>query len=66
MPETCAYRLISEKKPLFEWHPLVSGLFESVHQAGISVKGWTHSGNDVNDVAEDDFEDYIIAHTMIH
>ena len=62
LPETCAYRLISERKPLFSWHPLVSGSDESVHQASISVKGWVHSENDI---AEDDFEDYIIPHTMI-
>jgi len=57
LPETCAYRLLAEGKPLFEWHPLVSGNADSVHAAGISVRNRVVSENEVQ---PDDFEDYIV------
>ncbi|MBK1721858.1 YcgN family cysteine cluster protein [Thiocystis violacea] len=39
LPETCAYRLLSEGKPLPDWHPLITGDPESVAGAGQSVRG---------------------------
>ena len=38
MPETCAYRLLHEGKPLPEWHPLITGNPSSVHDHGASAR----------------------------
>jgi uncharacterized cysteine cluster protein YcgN (CxxCxxCC family) len=39
LPRTCAYRLVSEGKPLRRWHHLVCGDRNAVHAAGISRAG---------------------------
>ena len=50
MPSTCSYRLLAEGKSLFDWHPLVSGKKDSVHQAGQSVRGKVVSELEVDDL----------------
>jgi uncharacterized cysteine cluster protein YcgN (CxxCxxCC family) len=57
MPSTCAYRLLAEGRDLPEWHPLVSGDPDTVHTAGVSVRGWTIPEYEVH---EEDYEDHVI------
>lgn len=57
LPATCAYRLRYEGKPLRKWHPLISGDPETVHTAGISMRGRTVSETTIS---EEDWEDHII------
>lgn len=57
MPQTCAYRLIHEGQPLYDWHPLISGDPETVHAAGVSMRGATLPEYEID---QDDWEDHII------
>lgn len=58
LPETCAYRLRQQGRPLPPWHPLLSGNTVSVHAAGIAVSAYALPLEQVPD--PDDLEDYII------
>jgi uncharacterized cysteine cluster protein YcgN (CxxCxxCC family) len=57
LPATCGYRLVAEGRDLAWWHPLVSGSAQTVHEAGISVKGKCVSELHVH---PEDYEDQII------
>lgn len=58
MPQSCAYRLLAEGRPLPPWHPLLSTNQDSVAEAGIAVSGFAISETEVND--EEQWQDYII------
>ncbi|GGE36976.1 UPF0260 protein [Agaricicola taiwanensis] len=57
LPVTCAYRRLAEGKDLDWWHPLVSGDPQTVHAAGISVRGRVDANED--DVPLLDLVDYV-------
>ncbi|WP_347989260.1 YcgN family cysteine cluster protein [Methylomonas sp. AM2-LC] len=56
LPATCAYRLLTDGKPLPDWHPLISGTAESVKDAGVSITSYAIKESQVEDL-----EDHIIA-----
>ena len=50
LPETCAYKLRAAGKPLPDWHYLISGSRETVHEVGESTRGWTVSEVDAGEL----------------
>jgi uncharacterized cysteine cluster protein YcgN (CxxCxxCC family) len=58
LPPTCGYRLVADGRDLYWWHPLVSGDPDTVHTAGISVRGRVRASED--DVPDNLLEDHIV------
>lgn len=57
LPSSCAYRLISEGKPLPQWHHLVCGDPQAVHRLGHSVLDKVIAETEID---EDDYEECIV------
>jgi len=57
LPDTCSYKLIEQGKTLPDWHHLISGSRDSIHQVLGSVK---HFAVSELEVKEQDIEEHII------
>jgi uncharacterized cysteine cluster protein YcgN (CxxCxxCC family) len=57
LPRTCAYRLRAHGEQLPEWHPLISASDQSVHLAGVSIRGRAISDEYVH---PDGFDEHIV------
>ena len=55
LPPTCAYRLVAEGSDLLWWHPLSRATPNTVHEAGVSVRGRA-----VTEREAGAFEDHIV------
>ena len=52
LPETCAYRLLSEGRDLPDWHPLVTGDPDSTRAAGMCVTDYAVAEEDAGPLEE--------------
>ncbi len=56
LPKTCAYWLLDNGYDLPDWHPLKTGRADSVHRAGMSVRG----RGTISETGITDYENYVI------
>ena len=52
LPETCAYKLLADGEDLPDWHPLVSGDPETVHDSGASIRSYAMKESEVDQIEE--------------
>ena len=58
LPSSCSYRLISEGRPLPQWHHLISKDRDSIHRTNQSIQKYCVSETSVD---HNDYEDHIVA-----
>ena len=58
LPPSCGYKLVAEGRDLYWWHPLVSGDPDTVHEAGVSVRGRVEGSEE--EIPDADLEDHIV------
>jgi len=58
LPPSCGYKLVAEGRDLYWWHPLISGDSNTVHEAGVSVRG--RVGGTEEEVPDDQLENFLV------
>jgi uncharacterized cysteine cluster protein YcgN (CxxCxxCC family) len=56
LPTTCAYKLLAEGQALPDWHYLLSGSKQTIHEAGVSIRSYAQ----LEKTASDDINDHIL------
>ena len=52
LPNTCSYKLVLNNDDLPDWHHLISGDKNTIHERGMSVKNYSINEKDIKDVNE--------------
>ncbi|KRQ06207.1 YcgN family cysteine cluster protein [Bradyrhizobium manausense] len=58
LPPSCGYRLVAQGRDLYWWHPLISGDPNTVHEAGVSVRGRVAGTED--EIPDTELEHYLV------